>query len=161
MGGCTKCSWTQDRLSRRRSGSKSIGDSGKARSIDSPPIWTRRPSERKGRRRASLDVSCMFGKRALARSWRSVGRWIDDVRIRQISRKKTQKPKSEETKMRLQEIEPERETNHLNLKLKQVPVTSTGMLIRKPVAEVLTRKGIHAPTRSAQAMEWVRRHDKY
>ena len=38
--------------------------------------------------------------------------------------------------MRLQEIEPERETNHLNLQLKQVPVTSTGMLIRKPVAEV-------------------------
>ena len=38
--------------------------------------------------------------------------------------------------MRLQEMEPERETNHLNLQLTQVPVTSTGMLIRKPVAEV-------------------------
>ena len=38
--------------------------------------------------------------------------------------------------MRLQEMEPERETNHLNLQLRQVPVTSTGMLIRKPVAEV-------------------------
>ena len=38
--------------------------------------------------------------------------------------------------MRLQEMEPERETNHLNLELTQAPVTSTGMLIRKPVAEV-------------------------
>ena len=38
--------------------------------------------------------------------------------------------------MRLQEMEPERETNHLNLELTQLPVTSTGMLIRKPVAEV-------------------------
>ncbi len=38
--------------------------------------------------------------------------------------------------MRLQEIEPERATNHLNLQLTQVPVTRTGMLIRKPVAEV-------------------------
>jgi uncharacterized protein YndB with AHSA1/START domain len=54
----------------------------------------------------------------------------------QISWKKTQKPKSEETNMRLQEMEPERETNHLNLELTQVPVTRTGMLIRKPVAEV-------------------------
>jgi uncharacterized protein YndB with AHSA1/START domain len=54
----------------------------------------------------------------------------------QISWKKTQKPKSEETKMRLQEMEPEKVTNQLNLQLTQVPVTSTGMLIRKPVAEV-------------------------
>jgi len=38
--------------------------------------------------------------------------------------------------MRLQEMEPEKETNHLNQQLTQVPVTSTGMLIRKPVAEV-------------------------
>lgn len=38
--------------------------------------------------------------------------------------------------MKLQEMEPETETNHLNLQLRQVPVTSTGMLIRKPVAEV-------------------------
>ena len=38
--------------------------------------------------------------------------------------------------MRLQEIEPERETNQLNLQLTQVPVTSTGMLIRKPVGQV-------------------------
>src|SRR4030095_770593 len=38
--------------------------------------------------------------------------------------------------MRPQEMEPEGETNHLNLQLRQVPVTSTGMLIRKPVAEV-------------------------
>jgi len=38
--------------------------------------------------------------------------------------------------MRPQEMEPEGETHHLNLQLKQVPVTSTGMLIRKPVAEV-------------------------
>src|SRR5262249_10405942 len=52
-----------------------------------------------------------------------------NVLVRQISRKKTQKAKSEETKMRLQEIEPERETNHLNLQLTQVPVTNTGMLI--------------------------------
>jgi uncharacterized protein YndB with AHSA1/START domain len=34
------------------------------------------------------------------------------------------------------EMEPERETNHLTLQLRKVPVTSTGMLIRKPVAEV-------------------------
>jgi len=38
--------------------------------------------------------------------------------------------------MRLQEMEPEAKTNHANLQLRQVPVTSTGMLIRKPVAEV-------------------------
>ena len=38
--------------------------------------------------------------------------------------------------MKLQEMEPETETNHLNLQLSQVPVTRTGMLIRKPVAEV-------------------------
>ena len=38
--------------------------------------------------------------------------------------------------MTLQEIELETETNDLNLQLTQVPVTSTGMLIRKPVAEV-------------------------
>jgi uncharacterized protein YndB with AHSA1/START domain len=38
--------------------------------------------------------------------------------------------------MRLQEMEPETETNHVNLQLRQLPVTSTGMLIRKPVAEV-------------------------
>ncbi|HVH91033.1 MAG TPA: SRPBCC family protein [Candidatus Acidoferrum sp.] len=38
--------------------------------------------------------------------------------------------------MRLQEMESERETNHVNLQLRQLPVTSTGMLIRKPVAEV-------------------------
>src|SRR5262245_66174307 len=38
--------------------------------------------------------------------------------------------------MKLQEMEPETETNHLNLQLRQVPVTRTGMLIRKPVAEV-------------------------
>jgi hypothetical protein len=63
--------------------------------------------------------------------------------------------------MKTAEMEPERETNHLNLQLRKVPITSTGMLIRKPVADVLTRKGIHAPTRSAQAMEWVRRHDEY
>jgi uncharacterized protein YndB with AHSA1/START domain len=78
----------------------------------------------------------MFGKRGLGRSWRSVERRIDRVRVRQISWKKTQKPKSEETKMKVQEMEPETETNHLNLQLRQVPVTSTGMLIRKPVAEV-------------------------
>jgi len=78
----------------------------------------------------------MFGKRGLGSSWRSVWRWIDHVLVRQISWKKTQKPKSEETNMRLQELEPERETNHLNLQLTQVPVTNTGMLIRKPVAEV-------------------------
>ena len=36
--------------------------------------------------------------------------------------------------MKLQEIEIE--TNQANLLLKQVPVTKTGMLIRKPVAEV-------------------------
>jgi uncharacterized protein YndB with AHSA1/START domain len=78
----------------------------------------------------------MFGKRGLGRSWRSVWRWIDHVLVRQISRKKTQKQKSEETKMRLQEMEPEKETNQLNLQLTQVPVTSTGMLIRKTVAEV-------------------------
>ena len=38
--------------------------------------------------------------------------------------------------MRLQEMEPERETKHLNLQLTQIPITNTGMLIRKPVAEV-------------------------
>jgi uncharacterized protein YndB with AHSA1/START domain len=38
--------------------------------------------------------------------------------------------------MKLQEMEPETETKHLNLQLRQVPVTSTGMLIRKPVADV-------------------------
>jgi uncharacterized protein YndB with AHSA1/START domain len=38
--------------------------------------------------------------------------------------------------MRLQEMEPETETNHVNLQLRHLPVTSTGMLIRKPVAEV-------------------------
>lgn len=38
--------------------------------------------------------------------------------------------------MRLQEMEPEKESKHLNLQLTQVPVTSTGMLIRKPVSEV-------------------------
>ena len=38
--------------------------------------------------------------------------------------------------MKLQEMGPETETNHLNLQLRQVPVTRTGMLIRKPVAEV-------------------------
>jgi uncharacterized protein YndB with AHSA1/START domain len=38
--------------------------------------------------------------------------------------------------MKLQEMEPETETNQVNLKLKQVPITKTGMLIRKSVAEV-------------------------
>jgi len=38
--------------------------------------------------------------------------------------------------MKTAEMEPKRETNHLNLQLRKVPVTSTGMLIRKPVAEV-------------------------
>jgi uncharacterized protein YndB with AHSA1/START domain len=38
--------------------------------------------------------------------------------------------------MKLQEMEPETETNHVNLQLRQLLVTSTGMLIRKPVAEV-------------------------
>jgi uncharacterized protein YndB with AHSA1/START domain len=78
----------------------------------------------------------MFGKRGLARTRRSVERWINRVLVRQISSKKTQKPKSEEAKMKLQEMEQETETNHLNLQLSQVPVTRTGMLIRKPVAEV-------------------------
>src|SRR5262245_49890571 len=78
----------------------------------------------------------MFGKRGLGCSWRSLQRWIYQVLVRQISRKKTEKPKSEETKMRLQEMEPERETKHLNLQLTQIPITNTGMLIRKPVAEV-------------------------
>ena len=44
--------------------------------------------------------------------------------------------KSEETKMNLQQMEPETETNQVNLNLKQVPITKTGMLIRKPVADV-------------------------
>jgi uncharacterized protein YndB with AHSA1/START domain len=78
----------------------------------------------------------MFGKRDLGRTWRSLWRWIEHILVRQTSRKKTQKPKSEETKMRLQEMELEKETNYLNLQLTQVPVMSTGMLIRKPVAEV-------------------------
>ena len=38
--------------------------------------------------------------------------------------------------MRLQEMTTVGETNHANLELTQVPVASTGMLIRKPVAEV-------------------------
>src|SRR4030095_3830536 len=38
--------------------------------------------------------------------------------------------------MNLQEMEPETETNQVNLNLKQVPITKTGMLIRKPVADV-------------------------
>ena len=38
--------------------------------------------------------------------------------------------------MRLREMKRVGETNHLNLQLTQVPVTNTGMLIRKPVAEV-------------------------
>ena len=38
--------------------------------------------------------------------------------------------------MKLQETEPETETNQVNLNLKQVPITKTGMLIRKPVADV-------------------------
>jgi hypothetical protein len=33
-------------------------------------------------------------------------------------------------------MKPERETNHQNLQLTQVPLTKTGMLIQKPVAEV-------------------------
>jgi uncharacterized protein YndB with AHSA1/START domain len=39
-------------------------------------------------------------------------------------------------RMKTAEMEPETETNHLNLQLRQAPVTRTGMLIRKPVAEV-------------------------
>src|SRR5262249_47062515 len=38
--------------------------------------------------------------------------------------------------MKLQEMEPETETNQVDLNLKQVPITKTGMLIRKPVADV-------------------------
>ena len=38
--------------------------------------------------------------------------------------------------MNLQEMELETETNQVNLNLKQVPITKTGMLIRKPVADV-------------------------
>jgi uncharacterized protein YndB with AHSA1/START domain len=38
--------------------------------------------------------------------------------------------------MKLQEAEPEAETNQVNLELKQLPITKTGMLIRKPVADV-------------------------
>ena len=38
--------------------------------------------------------------------------------------------------MKLKEMEPETETNQVNLNLKQVPITKTGMLIRKSVAEV-------------------------
>jgi uncharacterized protein YndB with AHSA1/START domain len=51
-------------------------------------------------------------------------------------REKNTETKIGENKMRLQEMEPETETNHVNLQLKQMPVMSTGMLIRKPVAEV-------------------------
>jgi len=78
----------------------------------------------------------MFGKRGFARTWCSFQRWIDHLLVRQISWKKTQKPKSEEIEMRLQEMKPVGETNRPNLQLTEVPVTSTGMLIRKPVAEV-------------------------
>jgi uncharacterized protein YndB with AHSA1/START domain len=38
--------------------------------------------------------------------------------------------------MKLQEMEPEIETNQVNLNLTKVPITKTGMLIRKPVADV-------------------------
>jgi uncharacterized protein YndB with AHSA1/START domain len=78
----------------------------------------------------------MSGKRGLRRSWCSAEWWIDPRSCSSNFIEENQKPKSEETKMRPQEMEPEGETHHLNLQLKQVPVTSTGMLIRKPVAEV-------------------------
>jgi uncharacterized protein YndB with AHSA1/START domain len=38
--------------------------------------------------------------------------------------------------MNLQEMEAETATNQINLNLKQVPITKTGMLIRKPVTDV-------------------------
>jgi len=58
----------------------------------------------------------------------------DGPHDRQIFEKKSNEQKSQESKMKLQEIEIE--TNQANPLLKQVPVTKTGMLIRKPVAEV-------------------------
>jgi hypothetical protein len=85
MDAFTKCGWTPNRSNKPRNGSKSIGNSGKARSIGWPRIWTRQPSERKRRRRTSPDVSCMFGKRGLGCSRRSVERRIERVLLRQIS----------------------------------------------------------------------------
>jgi len=58
----------------------------------------------------------------------------DGPHHRQVFEKKSNEQKSEDSKMKPQEIEVE--TNQANLVLKQVPITKTGMLIRKPVAEV-------------------------
>ena len=90
----------------------------------------------KKRKRRKRNVSGLPNECGFDRRRRDVERRTDRFYAEQVFQKERKKQKSEENKMKLQEMEPETETNQVNLNLKQVPITKTGMLIRKPVADV-------------------------
>src|SRR5262249_40794688 len=104
-GGCTKCSWTPSRSSKLPNGSKSTGNSGKPRSIASPPIWKRRTKQPAGRERADRDVSCVHRQLHLHRRGFDLGRQHGCSRSQQVLQEQTnQQTKREKMKLRQPEL---------------------------------------------------------
>src|SRR6266481_4295702 len=53
-GACMKCSWTPNRSNKPRNGSRSIENSGKARSIGWPLIWKKQPHRQRRKEKSDL-----------------------------------------------------------------------------------------------------------